>query len=528
MKKLAFITLPSTELERPPAAAAALSACAKQVGWDFVTFDFNLFLNVNVSNAVWSELEEYWRCKRLALEPSTEQELNRVTALFFEKIKKYQPDVIGVSVFSRMSVLAAFYICQIARTTVECKILLGGGGIAAWSGIVPSMKLDPAKAELLSSLNVAEFALKTGMIDYYIQGDGELALMALLKGDTDYPGINGNPPAQIQNLLDLPHPDYSKIEPESYFYTHEPGIYITASRGCVRSCSFCNVTDLWPKFKARPADDVVAEITRAKEKHNVNLFHFTDSLLNGNMKIWREINYKLAEVKKQRPEFEPISYMGQFIARTKLEQSEKDWELMAKAGARLLVVGIESFSHRVRKHMGKNYSNADIDFHFAQSGKWGIKNVVLMFVGYPTETLEDHQKNIELLYRYQKYAKAGIIHMIRWGYTGMFKDDSKLAGTDEIDMDVDPEFAEKFHNLPKGIRDIALGFGWINKCNPSLTLKERIRRRLELHEISVQLGWPQTRSREELQILYNILSNLESNTIVEEDFERLNTVLDFH
>ena len=64
--------------------------------------------------------------------------------------------------------------------------------------------------------------------------------------------------------------------------------------------------------------------------------------------------------------------------------------------------------------------------------------------------------------------------------------------------------------------------------NPELDLRERIRRRLELHEVSVGLGWPQTRSREELQILHNILSNLNNNQIDHGDFEELNNILDFH
>ena len=87
---------------------------------------------------------------------------------------------------------------------------------------------------------------------------------------------------------------------------------------------------------------------------------------------------------------------------------------------------------------------------------------------------------------------------------------------------------KKFKNLPQGLRDIALGMGWINKLNPTLTLAKRIRRRLELHELSVKLGWPQTRSREELTILYNILKNLDKNKIDRQNLEELESLLDFH
>jgi hypothetical protein len=110
----------------------------------------------------------------------------------------------------------------------------------------------------------------------------------------------------------------------------------------------------------------------------------------------------------------------------------------------------------------------------------------------------------------------------------MFREEGKLAGDSKVKLITDPDFAKRFHNLPQGLRDIALGFGWVNELNPTLTLKERIRRRLELHEVSVKLGWPQTRNREELQILYNILQNLDKNVINTQDFENLETLLDFH
>jgi hypothetical protein len=151
-----------------------------------------------------------------------------------------------------------------------------------------------------------------------------------------------------------------------------------------------------------------------------------------------------------------------------------------------------------------------------------------MFVGYPIETEEDHEYNKLFLHRFQKYARSGSIHMVRWGYTGMFRDAKKVEKPGDVEMIVDPDFESRFKNLPQGLRDIALGLGWVNKKNPQLTLRERIRRRIELHELSVKLGWPQTRSREELTILYNILKNLDSNNINIEDINELEDVLDFH
>jgi hypothetical protein len=522
MKKFVFINTPSVELERPPAAAAVIASCVKSVGWECEQFDFNLYLNQMVDANTWKELEEYWRCKKLELSEVTRQILDRTLDQFIQNVVDTSPDMVGVTIFSRMSVVAAYTVLLKLREQYKGQIIIGGSGSYAWPGSIPSMQ-----AKTLDSATFADYALRTGLTNFYIQGDGEDAIRALLQGNYNFPGINGIPPQQIENLNLLPHPDYTDIEPEKYFYTYEPGIYITASRGCVRKCSFCNIPEMWPKFKNRSADSVIEEIVNGKDRFGVNLFHFTDSLLNGNMSTWREINRRL-RILRQSTDYQDIKYMGQFICRTRLDQTEKDWQLMAEAGANLFVVGIESFSHAVRKHMGKNYSNSDIDFHFKMSAYYGIKNISLMFIGYPTETLEDHEYNIEFLHRYRKYALSGIIHAVRWGYTGMFRDPTKIESRGDVKMIIDPDFAKRFKNLPNGIRDIALGFGWINEYNPDLDLRERIRRRLELHETSVKLGWPQTRSREELQILYNILQNLNRNKVNQQDFDDLETLLDFH
>ena len=520
MKKFAFINIPSQELERPPAAAALLSSIIRSIGWDCKIFDFNLYLNSKVDSAAWSELEEYWRCKIDAITDQTRQQLQSSLSGFLLELKEYDPDWIGISVFSRFSTVSCFELLKYIRPRIKATVMIGGHGIGAWPGSLPNVD------ENTKYKTIADYLKEEKFIDHYIVGDGEDAMKELLWGNR-YPGIDGLPPIMVKDLDAVPLPSYTSIEPMKYYYTDEPGVYMTMSKGCVRRCTFCNVPDLWPKFTIRSAEKLVDEIKKNKIEYQVNLTHFTDSLVNGSMKHFRELNQRLGDLKKDE-KFKPLKYMGQFICRTQSEQPDTDWKLMHDAGANLLVTGFESYSERVRKHMGKNYSNEDIAFHFEQSAYYGIKNVALMFVGYPIETEEDHEYNKLFLHRFQKYARSGSIHMVRWGYTGMFRDAKKVEKPGDVEMIVDPDFESRFKNLPQGLRDIALGLGWVNKKNPQLTLRERIRRRIELHELSVKLGWPQTRSREELTILYNILKNLDSNNINIEDINELEDVLDFH
>lgn len=522
--KFAFINLPSQELERPPAAASLLTAIVqKNLGWNTRVFDFNLFLHSNVSTAEWDELESFWRCKKDSLSEKTNELLESVIGKFISELEQFDATVIAVSVFSRFSVVSAYKLVKKLRGNFpRTKILLGGHGISSWPGSLPYLK-ENKKYE-----TIADLMLKENLIDHYVLGDAEESLIELLNGNINYPGIDGRPPVSVKDLDSLPLPDYKDTKPLDYYYTDEPGVYITASKGCVRRCTFCNVPDLWPNFIIRSADSLVSEIKKNKKQYGVNLTHFTDSLMNGSMKHFRNFNRKMIELKESDSTMKDLKYFGQFICRRKSEQDEQDWYLMSKAGADMLVVGFESYSENVRSHMGKKYTNDDIKFHMEQSGYYGIKNVALMFVGYPVETEEDHEMNKKFLYDFKKYAKAGIIHMVRWGYTGMFRDTNKIEKPGMVELEIDPDFEKKFKTLPLGLRDIALGFGWVNKLNPTLTLKERIRRRVELHELSVELGWPQTRSREELSILYSILNKMEKNKFDESDIDELESLLDFH
>ena len=522
--KLAFINIPLQNLDFPPAAASLLTGIVeKRLGWDTKIFDFNMYLNSAVDNDTWLELEKYWRSNIDTISQETRQQLESTLDTFAVKVNDYDPDWLAVSVFSRWSTVACYEVVKILRKKLRCKIFIGGHGIDSWPGSLPT------QVNTKTYKTIADFLRDENLIDHYIIGEGEDSVVELLSGHTEFPGIDGNPPRPVKSLDDVPLPNYRDVNPNNYYYTSEPGVYITASKGCVRKCTFCNVPDLWPVYTLRNTDNLVAEIKQNVDQLGVRYHMFTDELCNGSMKHWRAFNKKVVELKDTDVKYEGIKYRGFMICRTRKEQDEKDWELMARAGAHLFMVGFESYSERVRKHMGKhNYSNDDIDFHLEQSGRHGIKNIALFFTGYPTETLEDFEMNKEFLYKHLKYAKSGTVHMIRWGYTGMFRDPEKVERKGSVEMIIDPDFEAKFKKLPWGIRDIALGLGWVNKNNPTLTLKERIRRRLEMHELCVKLGWPQTRSSDELGILYNIMKNLEHNKINEQDLTDLDNVIDMH
>jgi radical SAM superfamily enzyme YgiQ (UPF0313 family) len=230
---------------------------------------------------------------------------------------------------------------------------------------------------------------------HFVVGEGEYALVEFLNGNLDYPGINGKPPQQIENIENLPPPDYSDVMCKHDYDT----AIISGSRGCVRKCTFCDVMTIWPKYRWKTGKKIADEMHEVAEKTGLKKIGFSDSLVNGSMKHFRDMCKELASRDKK------VQWNGQFIVRGAKTFSSEDFDNLANSGCNGLTMGIESGSEKVRDHMRKKFSNEDIDYFMKNLGDRKIKMKMLLIVGYPTETEEDFEETLQLLRRYKKYAK---------------------------------------------------------------------------------------------------------------------------
>tara|TARA_B100000073_G_scaffold346124_1_gene356778 strand:- start:977 stop:2194 length:1218 start_codon:yes stop_codon:yes gene_type:complete len=228
----------------------------------------------------------------------------------------------------------------------------------------------------------------------YIVGEGEYALLEFLKGNLDYPGINGNQPKQIENIEDLPPPDYSDV---MHKHNYDTAI-ISGSRGCVRKCTFCDVMTIWPKYKWKTGKKIADDMHEVANKTGLKKIGFSDSLVNGSMKHFRDMCSELAKREKK------VQWNGQFIVRGAKTFSSEDFDNLANSGCNGLTMGIESGSEAVRDHMRKKFSNEDIEYFVTNLGDRNIKMKFLLIVGYPTETEEDFEMTLEMLKKYGKYS----------------------------------------------------------------------------------------------------------------------------
>jgi len=441
-----------------PAGPSALSGSLIDAGFMTKVIDFNSRLDGIYENEpnILASVENFFMYYDFYNE-GIFKEVEKYIIDCANEIISYSPKWLGISVFSYNSHRATRLISiKVKELAPHISIVIGGGGIA-------------------TDFKFPEMLKEQGIIDAYIRGEGELSVVALLQGKTEFSGLNGLPTEQIDDIDSLPYPDYSDYDFVNY--TNIKGLLavpITGSRGCVAHCSFCDIAKQWPKYRFRSGHSIAKEIKHYIQTYGVNAFRFTDSLINGSMKAFTDMCKELTTIRNNLPENEKFTWDAHFIVRNERAMPAEIYDLMASAGAGTLLMGIESGSQNVRDHMKKLFNEDDLEFTMKQISRVGVSCRMLMIVGYPTETEEDFQETVDMFTKYQKYAHNGTIEHVNLGLTL-----NLLPGT-PLDDNKDNNRIVKLNNH---IND------WICLDNPTLTYKERLKRRIFLQKHINELGY---------------------------------------
>ena len=304
---------------------------------------------------------------------------NDILMGWVELFKRKNPKWIGLSILTFYAQAMAIKLSRLIREHLpNTKIVWGGANIE--KGI--------------------ETFREQGLMDHYIYGDAEYSIVELLKGNLTAKGIDSLKTNQI-NLNNVLIPNYDDIDWDEY--ADEGVVYVTGSRGCVKKCTFCDVYETWPEYRFRSGESIANEMKVLKERYGRTNFRFTDSLVNGSMKAFRSMMIELKELRKTYPE---LRWTSQWIVRPKNQSPEEDFQLIKESGCDTLDMGIESFSQSVRWHLGKKFTDEDMWWSFDMLRKYHIKQALLMIVGYPTESEEDHQITLDTLRRLFKEGYA--------------------------------------------------------------------------------------------------------------------------
>jgi len=212
---------------------------------------------------------------------------------------------------------------------------------------------------------------------------------------------------QLKHILDsLPFIDRDltkwKLYEKEYNLIGKPFFYIMSGRDCWwGKCKFCAWPILFPKFRSRSVKNVLDEIGYLIEKYDVKEI-FDDSgtltcgkwlqdLCNGliergyNKKIMYSCNMRFGVLKQE------------------------DYDLMKRAGFRLLKFGLESANQDTLDRLNKGIKINDILEGCNMAKKAGLTVHLTMIVGYPWETKEDALNTFKLAKMLMQSGKADLL-----------------------------------------------------------------------------------------------------------------------
>jgi hypothetical protein len=467
---IVFLFVPYADVSLPPLGISVLSGVVKSHGYKSHCIDLAMKLqqecvaaNKNFENTQLSLLSP----DTLEVDPFVEEFFNR----WIQTVLDLKPRYIGISVFSFFSHFTTFYLCnKIRQQDPSVKIVLGGPGVG--TGFFNEIHELCNVSTLESMQKFGEVIRQRNLVDHVIVGDGEQAIIDLLSTNL----IPNEDKFQISDYKqEFPFADFDDFELQKYQGTlgkGYPQLPMFTSKGCVRSCDFCDVYAIQQRFRFRHGKNIVKEMIYLSERYNIRDFSFTDSLVNGSLSSLQEWVSELAIYNKQNPD-KRITWSGQWICRPVGQTKPGFYQLLAESGCMSLSIGAESGSNKVLTAMNKKTTVEALYYEAEQFYKYDIKFMTLMLVGHWAEQWDDFMASVDMLYNLSHYVRTGNYIAVSLGST--------LAILKNTPMDLNTE-----HNKIQYQNNSI----WWTPLNPSLTAKERYYRLLIMEKFCDSLNLP--------------------------------------
>jgi len=266
------------------------------------------------------------------------------------RMEEYNPDVVGVPTYTE----TRHHALDVARIGHELGAITILGGVHA----------THTSKQILSNYP---------FIDAICKGEGERAFPYWLDNFTEELSF-----PEIQNLDELPFPDFSNLNLEEYgnlgfLARGEPLMTVETSRGCPYNCSFCSL--IGKKVRYKSVDRVIREIEFLKREHNTKLVLFLDDVFTMNKDRTKELCKGM------------LGLDIVWIAQTRVDCVDKETlRAMWEAGCRIVGFGVESASSKVLELMNKKQSKEEVINAFDLCREIGFETVFNLVVGCPGET----------------------------------------------------------------------------------------------------------------------------------------------
>ncbi len=316
-------------------------------------------------------------------------------------VKEWKPGLIGFSCLTQQYrpglELARWLREQAAREGIALPPLVVGG-------IHPTMVPEEVAAD--------------GAWDHVGVGECEDALLELVDrveaGETprdvsnfhsrDGDAWTRNPVGEFPDFAELPEPDYALFDTQRITDQKQGWFGLMTSRGCPYRCTYClnhKIVDRYKEelgrnvagigfFRFRPYDKMIAEIRNVLARYRgIGTFILDDDLFTYN------VPHALAFCEA----YERSGIGVPFVVNSHVKRlDDRVAQALGRAGCRILKLGIESGSLRVRKEVLKRFmTHTDVLETVASAERWKLHSSGFVMVGLPTETRAERWETVDVL-----------------------------------------------------------------------------------------------------------------------------------
>lgn len=312
---------------------------------------------------------------------------------------RLHPVCVGISSMTGVHIYFALKAAKIVRAMTKGMVPI------VWGGPHPSI--------------LPEQTLKNDHVDMVCVGEGDSVFYELVKAIENYTSLSEvkgigyktegkiilNPPAQmidIETLLPVP---WELIGVENYIH---PDMYLKessrtldigqTSRGCPFNCGFCCSASLrMRKWRAMSVEKSLQAIIDPVRRFKLNGIWIRDD----EFYIDRERASRICEgIIKEKLN------LSWYTSGTRVDvfnkASDDQTALLKKSGAYVLKYGAESGSNRILQLINKGIVVEDTIKANLKARKHGIIPAFSLMIGFPTQTFEEIDKTVELMFQLKK------------------------------------------------------------------------------------------------------------------------------
>lgn len=470
MFDIVFCSIPYSNLDHVYGAPAILKGIVVSQGHTAVTKEFGTDLYALCEK----DYDRFLRVQTHFIGPTSQTSaddldlINRFYQHIVDYIVQHPAKIYSFSILSVYTHKSAYEILtRIRKTLPQQRIVIGGRGVNV--NVFQTIAADLCCSGLERSLNYGDFLLRRHLVDDVIVGDGEDAILDLVGGKTP----TGT--AYRSEKLMYPLPNYDDYDFTAYPDPGSLSIPVTGSKGCVRQCDFCDVQHHFGRFRTRQGQDIARELIHIYETYGFRKFQFTDSLVNGSLRVFEDFCEFLADYNLSHAN-QAICWNGQYICRPSDQMPHRLYALMRDSGAHGLTIGAESGSDRVLEHMNKKTTVQALLDELAQFREHNITCVLLTMCGHWSETHKDFLDHCRMFVDILPFVRSGTISAVSTGMPMMM-----LTGTpSQRDASDHGILCSEFD------RETV----WYDPRNPINTYRERCMRRITVTKLCQALKIP--------------------------------------